>query len=138
MFVKLDLIAQILDPKSPDLNTYYFFSKKYGILLPIETNKKPGKINPMTTTFFSVLKSFCIKIKRVIIYLHEENRYYTYLSLERGKNNLEFNCDLLEILDLYPRLVCPIFIKKDILTNKGIRVTKRMLLKALSEDIYLT
>ena len=136
MFVKLELIAQVHDPKRPRLYTYYFFSKKHNILLPIETFNKPDEINTMAMTLLSVLNSFCITIKRVIIYLHRENKYYTYLSLGNRTDSYEFNCDLFDILDIYHKTLYPIYIKKDLLTENGIKITKRMLLKAFSEDVY--
>ena len=136
MFTRIKLIANVKRDTRSNYYTYYFFSHKYKALLPVPLCKK-SSVDCLCTCFIKILRCFKICITRVLIYRFDGTKYYSYLMIESSDNTYEMNFELSELLDIHSIFNCPIYIKHDILINNGIRVTKKMVLNALKEDLYL-
>jgi len=130
MQLKINAITKIIKGNK---NTYYFIQKKKKIILPVEYTQTPH--SNAEDTYIRTLKALKVKIISINIYLFLDEKYYVYLNLSSNGKKYEINTNItnaMNLMDYEPEI--QVYIKKDILIQNGIKVTKELIEKSLMYD----
>ncbi len=146
MYKRVHFIA-LVPSHQPGLkkHTIYLFDKNEKIVMPVEISNQEaifyltGKTHlrhPIPHLYNTIKRLFsCFKIRlvSVTVYNFQEGILYTYLNLVFNQKHLEINVSFHDAFVLAMIYKSPLYIKNDILVEKGIKVTKETLRDALRE-----
>ncbi len=136
MFEKVEFLINLINDNG---EVYYFFHKASKTLLPLEISlphslavhdvhpSQPSTCDTLRKTLFSL----GVKIKCIKIYLYQEENYYTYLSLQKGKVSVDINASLSDAIKLREAFQIPVLVEKNILEECGLKVTGELIEQAL-------
>ncbi len=150
MYKRIYLIALVPNSQSnSNAYTVYLFEKEEKIVLPVNLAKheirylfkKRGHKFPLQQNIYDttvrILLGLEAKVISVSIYKYQNQKFYAYLNIIHSKNYLEISIKFSDSLKIANRFEIPIFIRRDILLNEGIKVTKKLLKDALRGETNL-
>jgi len=146
MYKRVHFIALVPNYYSGSKNyTLYLFDKDAKVVVPVEISNQEtlffltGKTHQhhssphIYNTIKRLLHCFETRLVSVTIYNFQDGTFYTYLNLAHNQKHLEINISFPDAFVLARLFKSPLYIKNDILEEKGIKVTKQILRDALRE-----
>lgn len=109
----------------------YFYSESHNTILPVEL-KQPDCISH-ESTLKQILDFFKCELIAVKIYLYQDERFYTYLTIKSQNKTYDINSNPKEAIKLCNKYNVPILVENRILKECGIFVTKAMIEQALEQ-----
>jgi bifunctional DNase/RNase len=128
MYVKTEYLSKI---RQNNIDTYYIYSKQEKIILPLDIPIGSSVYPKTSDSIRRILAVFSAKISLVKVYGERNETFYTYLQLYQTGKSYDINICLRDAIQLAESIKCPIYVKKTVLLNSGIRVTKKLLEEAL-------
>ena len=85
-------------------------------------------------TIKRLLSCFKVRLVSVTVYNLQDGILYTYLNLVFNQKHLEINISFHDAFVLAMMYKSPLYVKNEVLEEKGIKVSKQTLRDALRED----
>jgi len=114
-------------------STYYLYYKNTKTLLPIEINGTP-QIPSIYNTLKRLIFALGGKAKYIKIYKVSQNTLYTYLTLEKEGQILDVSIGFPDAIEIARESDFPIFAKEEIIREHGIKITEKIVKRALISD----
>jgi len=146
MYKRVHFIALVPNHHPDSENhTLYLFDKNEKVVMPVEIKNREavfyltGKthlrhpVPHLYNTIKRLLSCFNVRLVSVTVYNFQDGILYTYLNLIFDQKHLEINISFHDAFVLAMMYKSPLYIKNNILEEKGIKVSKQKLRDALRE-----
>lgn len=144
MQLEFKLLAIVPYVENVSMYTVYLFNQENKILLPFQTSKWSSESILLAkqrvqlprphihNTLIRLIYALDAKPKEVLVYKYLDNAFYAYLKLQTKDNlTLEIDIKISDAVALALRSAIPIYVKDDVCTKAGIKVTKDLLDRSL-------
>lgn len=128
MYKPVDYLTKIANL---ELTTLYLLHKSEKVLLPIELEQPHDNPN-IYDTFRRTILALNATVVAVKIYLHQETKFYAYLTLQHQDNILDVNTNIEDGIRLGEEFGATLLVEDEILAECGLQVTKEMLENAIN------
>lgn len=144
MYKRVNYIALVPNYyKGSNHYTLYLMDRSEKVVMPVKVVDQEavmfltGKIgqHPASPHFYDTFKRlagcFGAKLVSVTVYSYKDGVFYTYLNFVHKEKHLEVNAKFSDAFVLSRLCNTPLYINHEVLVERGIKVTKRLIKDAL-------
>ena len=147
MFKRIHFIA-LVSGKQDEFPRYtaYFFEKEEKVVLPVTLSK--AEVRHLLATgqkyltrrqniyeaVARIVLGLGAKVISISVYRFQDGEFYTYLNIIKEDEKLEISIKFSDGVKIAKNSDVPIYIRRDVLLEQGIKVNKEILRDALRND----